>query len=344
MAPAAQARPPGARDGAGALPRSHPHLPLRPSGTLPAPASRCRGAGHGRRAPAAGSRRTRRDPLPVLDRRPLPARGNRLGGVLPPPQRTRGPTRRPRSRRSRACSRRRRRSAGAGARSCARAGTSARGSRAARSSTRRTSRRRTTSSRGGPHELRRRRQLRRLRAPRLRRERDPPDDRARRRGPDDDRRAPGRRRRGHRALRPGRDEAALPAGLRLGRAHGRDGPDRAAGGLRPRRHPHAGDGTGGEIRIDGKKIFITNGGAEVHLVLARDADTFDASLGTTNGLSLYLVPRTRPDGTRERRRRSRASSTSSESTARRRPPSPSDGRGRSSSARRARASARCSRS
>ncbi|HBZ69350.1 MAG TPA: hypothetical protein DEP35_06305 [Deltaproteobacteria bacterium] len=53
----------------------------------------------------------------------------------------------------------------------------------------------------------------------------------------------------------------------------------------------------GTIRVDGQKIFITNGGAEVHLVLARDADTFESSRGTTNGLSLVLVPRHRPDGT-----------------------------------------------
>ena len=54
----------------------------------------------------------------------------------------------------------------------------------------------------------------------------------------------------------------------------------------------------GTIRVDGQKIFITNGGAEVHLVLARDADTFDASRGTTNGLSLVLVARHKPDGSR----------------------------------------------
>jgi alkylation response protein AidB-like acyl-CoA dehydrogenase len=50
------------------------------------------------------------------------------------------------------------------------------------------------------------------------------------------------------------------------------------------------------LRVDGQKIFITNGGAEVHLVLARDADTFDASRGTTRGLSLVLVARHRDDG------------------------------------------------
>jgi hypothetical protein len=52
------------------------------------------------------------------------------------------------------------------------------------------------------------------------------------------------------------------------------------------------------IRVSGEKIFITNGGSEVHLVLARDADTFDQSRGTTRGLSLYLVPRHLRDGTR----------------------------------------------
>ena len=57
------------------------------------------------------------------------------------------------------------------------------------------------------------------------------------------------------------------------------------------------EGEGG-IRLDGNKIFITNGGSEIHLVLARDADTFDASKGTTRGLSLFLCPRTLPDGRR----------------------------------------------
>lgn len=50
--------------------------------------------------------------------------------------------------------------------------------------------------------------------------------------------------------------------------------------------------------IDGGKIFITNGGAEIHLVLARDASTYDESKGTTNGLNLMLVPRTLADGTK----------------------------------------------
>ncbi|MDJ0849461.1 MAG: acyl-CoA dehydrogenase family protein [Myxococcota bacterium] len=52
----------------------------------------------------------------------------------------------------------------------------------------------------------------------------------------------------------------------------------------------------GNVQVDGQKIFISNGGAEVHLVLARDADTFDQSKGSTKGLSLVLVPRHRDDG------------------------------------------------
>ncbi|HKK53483.1 MAG TPA: acyl-CoA dehydrogenase family protein, partial [Myxococcota bacterium] len=48
--------------------------------------------------------------------------------------------------------------------------------------------------------------------------------------------------------------------------------------------------------LDGQKIYITNGGCEIHLVLARDAETFEQSKGTTKGLSLYLVPRTLPSG------------------------------------------------
>ncbi len=48
--------------------------------------------------------------------------------------------------------------------------------------------------------------------------------------------------------------------------------------------------------VDGNKIFITNGGCEIHLVLARDDATFDQSKGTTKGLSLYLVPRTLSNG------------------------------------------------
>jgi alkylation response protein AidB-like acyl-CoA dehydrogenase len=70
--------------------------------------------------------------------------------------------------------------------------------------------------------------------------------------------------------------------------------------------PHAGSDLGGittrvtregdRCVVDGQKIFITNGGAAVHLVLAREGATFEASRGTTNGLSLVLVPTTRADG------------------------------------------------
>jgi hypothetical protein len=52
----------------------------------------------------------------------------------------------------------------------------------------------------------------------------------------------------------------------------------------------------GGVQIDGQKIFISNGGAEIHLVLARDDDTREQSRGTTNGLSLVLVPRHKQDG------------------------------------------------
>ena len=54
----------------------------------------------------------------------------------------------------------------------------------------------------------------------------------------------------------------------------------------------------GSVRVDGQKIYISNGGAEVHLVLVRDADTFEASKGTTRGLSLVLVPRHLENGSR----------------------------------------------
>ncbi|MFI5316605.1 MAG: acyl-CoA dehydrogenase family protein [Myxococcota bacterium] len=56
----------------------------------------------------------------------------------------------------------------------------------------------------------------------------------------------------------------------------------------------------GRFYLDGQKIFITNGGAEIHLVLAREADTFEQSKGTTKGLSLFICPRTLPDGTKNR--------------------------------------------
>ncbi len=61
----------------------------------------------------------------------------------------------------------------------------------------------------------------------------------------------------------------------------------------------------GRYFVDGQKIFITNGGAPVHLVLARDGATYDQSKGTTNGLSLVLCPTTLPDGSSNRVRVSR---------------------------------------
>lgn len=70
--------------------------------------------------------------------------------------------------------------------------------------------------------------------------------------------------------------------------------------------PQAGSDLGGIVTkvtkegdryfVDGEKIFITNGGADIHLVLARDAATAEQSKGTTNGLDLVLVPRVLPDG------------------------------------------------
>ncbi|MBW2272689.1 MAG: acyl-CoA dehydrogenase family protein [Deltaproteobacteria bacterium] len=52
----------------------------------------------------------------------------------------------------------------------------------------------------------------------------------------------------------------------------------------------------GRFFLDGEKIFITNGGCELHLVLARDDESYEESKGSTRGLSLYLVPRELQDG------------------------------------------------
>ena len=62
----------------------------------------------------------------------------------------------------------------------------------------------------------------------------------------------------------------------------------------------------GRYFIDGEKLFITNGGADIHLVLARDAKTFNESKGSTNGLNLILCPVVLPDGTRNGVRVTRA--------------------------------------
>jgi alkylation response protein AidB-like acyl-CoA dehydrogenase len=64
----------------------------------------------------------------------------------------------------------------------------------------------------------------------------------------------------------------------------------------------------GRFFLDGEKIFITNGGAQVHLVLARDAKTYDESKGSTNGLSLMLCPTVLPDGSANRVRVTRVES------------------------------------
>ncbi len=56
------------------------------------------------------------------------------------------------------------------------------------------------------------------------------------------------------------------------------------------------DRKGDAYIVNGEKIFITNGGAEIHLVLARDGDSYDESKGTTNGLNLLLCPVTTADG------------------------------------------------
>ena len=61
----------------------------------------------------------------------------------------------------------------------------------------------------------------------------------------------------------------------------------------------------GRYFLDGEKIYITNGGSPIHLVLARDAKTYDRTKGTTGGLSLLLCPATLPDGTPNRMRVSR---------------------------------------
>ena len=60
--------------------------------------------------------------------------------------------------------------------------------------------------------------------------------------------------------------------------------------------------------IDGEKIYITNGGSQVHLVLARDGATYDQSKNTTNGLNLMLCPVTLPDGRRNGMRVARVES------------------------------------
>ena len=64
----------------------------------------------------------------------------------------------------------------------------------------------------------------------------------------------------------------------------------------------------GRFFLDGEKIFITNGGAPVHLVLARDGATYEQTRGTTSGLSLVLCPKTLPNGAANALRVSRVES------------------------------------
>ena len=89
-------------------------------------------------------------------------------------------------------------------------------------------------------------------------------------------------------------KARYLAKLVSGEWTGDDEPDRAAGGLRPRRaaQPRAEPAGDGSYRITGQKIFITYGEHDltdniVHLVLARLPD---APPGT-RGISLFLVPK-----------------------------------------------------
>jgi hypothetical protein len=63
----------------------------------------------------------------------------------------------------------------------------------------------------------------------------------------------------------------------------------------------------GRFFLDGSKIFITNGGSGVHLVLARDGATYDQSKGTTNGLSLMLCRASSPRWASTARRPARSS-------------------------------------
>ena len=102
----------------------------------------------------------------------------------------------------------------------------------------------------------------------------------------------------HREVRQRRDQAALPAALRQRRVAGR----------MDLTEPQAGSDLGGILTRATPRATATSSTARrsssptaaptIHLVLARDAATFDQSKGTTNGLSLILCPTTLPDGRR----------------------------------------------
>ena len=151
---------------------------------------------------------------------------------------------------------------------------------------------------GGPRQPLRRGAVRRLRAAGAALQHRDPDGVPCRRRPDDGDGAAVGRRRGHPDLRVRGAAPAVPAGLRERRLPGRHGPDRAAGGLGPGRHRDARDRRGRALlHRRPEDLHHERRRREIHLVLARDDDTFEQSKGTTRGLSLFIVPRTLPDGT-----------------------------------------------
>ena len=134
--------------------------------------------------------------------------------------------------------------------------------------------------------------VRRLRTAGARQLRLPRDGVARRLEPDDDHRPAGRRRARHREVRQRRAarQRYLPRFV-VGRAAGRDGPDRAAGGLGPRRHRHPrrrgkATATSSTARRSSSRTAARR---SIWCWRATPA-TFDQSKGTTNGLNLMLVP------------------------------------------------------
>lgn len=60
------------------------------------------------------------------------------------------------------------------------------------------------------------------------------------------------------------------------------------GGIKTKATP---TGEEGMARITGEKIFITNGGGDLQIVLVREAEGYEETRGTMKGLSMYLVPR-----------------------------------------------------
>ena len=99
----------------------------------------------------------------------------------------------------------------------------------------------------------------------------------------------------------GRTEARLSAEDRQRRMAGDDEPDRAAGGQRRRRaeDPRRAESATAAGGSPGTKIFITYGEHDltdqiIHLVLARTAGAPEG----TRGISLFLVPKILPDGSR----------------------------------------------